>query len=306
MLLFRQTRLAFEARYTPPLSKKAAAEQQSRKAARSHSRGREGEARAASDNEEGRRTRDSSIDSTKEIDTERLIRRKTSSGFFNTTKKIASFASDKRVADNIIAPSTSESSARIASSSSSTSQRRSKRGTPTRASVSGNRSLMRKNETDGQSDREKFGESDEVPSSKRQNFVPTTDVDDPDDSSDDEDELCIHTQLQSQAKSVPDESKVVTELSGEERKVSLGRAFDSDSEDEKQMLLDVEQNIANLEKSMSVQEKMVNAGLKSKGESSPDTPRKRYDIKKSNLFFYHKEQNGIYFNDFYNLLSFIN
>ena len=113
---------------------------------------------------------------------------------------------------------------------------------------------------------------------KGTNVLPTTttDEDSQDDNSDDQEEFRILTKSQSEVHTRSAQLKKETKDSELPKSNFSSGGFDNDLEEEKQMLLNVEQNIANLEKSMSMQEKIASMakGHKSK-DSSPETPRKR-------------------------------
>ena len=170
-------------------------------------------------------------------------------------------------------PETSSSRGKI--SNTNTSSKRSKKESPSRLPTTEGRSWLRREESNISIDCERPGTSIEHDESKASmQFAYTKQnvgFDNDNDSSDDQDDLRLITKSQS----VVSDSKIVKETTVAQRKAREGHASESDLEDEKQMLLDVQQNIANIEKSMSVQEKMVNVASKNKAESSPDTPRKR-------------------------------
>ncbi|KAF2368426.1 hypothetical protein FHG87_000816 [Trinorchestia longiramus] len=297
-----KTRLAFEARYTSPANKKL---EQTRRAegsrGTSSARGGEGGhgevvggqgSHDSSDCDEGRRTRDSSIDSfSRENEKESLIRGRTNSGFFSsTTKRLSSFTSEKKRSGTIdsgrSAPPTEltkpsvRHSDRSKSSKGDSLSRKSRRDSTASKKRVG--SVGRANtEEEGQPVASTAATGGQVRLQKleRERDKPTQSKslldNNENDSSDDQGELQFPVSGRSETEPVSttgqnEDNDVVPQS----RKASSVRATDSD-QDEKQMLLNVEQNIANLEKSMSMQERISSCSTKNRSkDSSPDTPRK--------------------------------
>ena len=301
-----QTRLAFEARYIAPNSKKT---EQGKK---SSSRGRgsdwedeisrdERRSRASSSCDEGRRTRESSVESfSRELEKERLIQRKSSPGGIFSSRKSSTRKNDRREqhyqqqslardklgsfkrSDVYTQPYTNEPSSSHDPTRASPSGRKSKGNKFSRAESS---PKLLPSERSKKIRREAADVSPHIlqaapgGSGNRKGLEGNLEDEiDGDNSDEEEQDIRILTKSQSEAQAVGYDQKQQLDSAADSnpQKSNLeGVAFDSDL-DEKQMLLNVEQNIANLEKSMSMQEKIASMakGHKSK-DSSPETPRKR-------------------------------